>query len=125
MATLTGLFQRGTAYYLCIVLPLEHPLKGKYKNGRLVASLGPCTHREAVLRGTIKRAEVLGGHRIQATKSLPEATQQSPRGPVLRDIYDRWKHTKPRSLDSLNACSRSIDLYEGFTGNPPLSEIFH
>ena len=59
MATLTGLFQRGTAYYLCIVLPPTHPLQGKYKNGRLVASLGRCTQREAVHKGTIKRAEVL------------------------------------------------------------------
>lgn len=57
----------------------------------------------------------------------PRACQKRPnnplRGPVLRDIYDRWKHTKPRSLDSLNACRRSIDLYEGFTGNPPLLQL--
>lgn len=124
MATLTGLFQRGTAYYLCIVLPLTHPLQGKYKNGRLVASLGRCTHREAVLKGTIKRAEVLGGQQLAAFsqhQAPPEVAQQSPSGPRLREIYARWKDSKPRSADSLNACVRSVTLYEEFTGNPSIT----
>lgn len=121
MATLTGLFQRGTAYYLCIVLPLTHPLQGKYKNGRLVASLGRCSHREAVLKGTIKRAEVLGGQHLAT--SLPhqaplEVAKQPQSGPVLREIYARWKDSKPRSADSLKTCLRSVTLYEEFTGNP-------
>jgi hypothetical protein len=59
---LTGLFQRGGSYYLRIVLPLNHPLLGQYRNGRWVQTLGPCSHREAVIRGTIKRAEILGGY---------------------------------------------------------------
>lgn len=61
MATLTGLLQRGTAYYLRIVLPLNHPLKRKFKNGIMVAFMGPCSHREAVLKSPIRRAQVFGG----------------------------------------------------------------
>ena len=124
MATLTGLFQRGTAYYLCIVLPLKHPLQGKYKNGRMVASLGRCSHREAVLKGTIKRAEVLGGQHLAPSsphQALSALATQSPSGPVLREIYARWKDSKPRSADSLNTCLRSVTLYEEFTGNPSIT----
>ena len=124
MATFTGLFQRGTAYYLCIVLPLKHPLQGKYKNGRLVVSLGRCSHREAVLKGTIKRAEVLGGQHLPPSsphQALPALATQSLSGPVLREIYARWKDSKPRSADSLNTCLRSVTLYEEFTGNPSIT----
>lgn len=121
MATLTGLFQRGTAYYLCIVLPLKHPLQGKYKNGRMVASLGRCSHREAVLKGTIKRAEILGGQHLEPPSPHHALATQSPSGPVLMEIYVRWKSSKPRSTDSLNACLRSVTLYEQFTGNPSIT----
>ncbi len=57
MAALTGLFLRGSTYYIRVVLPLHHPLKHKYKNEAFVASLGCSSYREAALRGTIKRAE--------------------------------------------------------------------
>ena len=90
VASLTGLFQRGTAYYLCIVLPHQHPLKGNYKNGKMVSPLGRCTHREAVLKGTIRRAEVLGGLQLTNAPPSPIVHQQPPTGPVLRDVYDRW-----------------------------------
>ena len=123
MASLTGLFQRGTAYYLCIVLPLQHPSRSNFKNGRMVASLGFCTHREAVLKGTIKRAEVLGGLQLRVTSLSPVANQQPPSGPLLREIYIRWKDSKPRSSDSLNTCLRSVTLYEEFTGNPPINQL--
>ena len=57
MAGLTGLFHRGSSYYIQVVLPADHPLASKYKNGKYVSSLGHCSYREAVLRGTIRRAE--------------------------------------------------------------------
>jgi len=60
MAGLTGLFKRGGSFYLRIVLPKQHPLLSKYANGHFVQTLGACSHREAVRRGTIRRAEVLG-----------------------------------------------------------------
>jgi hypothetical protein len=61
MAHLTGVFQRGSAFYLRIVLPKGHPLSTRYRNGRFVKSLGTCSHREALQRGLAKRAEVLCG----------------------------------------------------------------
>jgi hypothetical protein len=102
MASLTGLFQRGTAYYLCIVLPLRHPLKSNYKNGKMVSSLGRCTHREAVLKGTVRRAEVLGGLELNAAPPPPAVKQKPLTGPRIREISNRWKDSKPRSSDSLN-----------------------
>ena len=42
MAKLTGLFQRGSSYYLQVVLPQDHPLRTKYKNGKYVVSLAGC-----------------------------------------------------------------------------------
>ncbi len=124
VASLTGLFQRGTAYYLCIVLPHQHPLKNKFKNGRMISSLGRCTHRETVLKGAVRRAEVLRGLRLQlATVPTPIVTQQLPTGPLLWDVYDRWKASKPRSSDSLNNCLRSVTLYEEFAGNPPINQL--
>ncbi len=41
----------------------------------------------------------------------------------LRDVFARWKASKPRSEDSWHAALRSIALYEEFTGNPPLAEL--
>ena len=123
MAVLTGLFQRGSTYYLRVVLPNNHPLKSKYKNGEFVTSLGRCSRREAATLGTIKRAEVLRGHTV-ATNSTPvQVLKSPPTGPVLRDIYTRWKASKPRSTDSLNNCLRSVTLCEEFTGNPPITQL--
>jgi hypothetical protein len=109
--------------YLCIVLPHQHPLKGNYKNGKMVSSLGLCTHREAVLKGTIRRAEVLGGLELMATLPHPTVIQQPPEGPRLREIYNRWKESKPRSSDSLNNCLRSVTLFEEFTSNTPINQL--
>lgn len=41
----------------------------------------------------------------------------------LRDVYQRWKASEPRSPDSHNACLRSLVLFEEFTGNPSLSAL--
>lgn len=125
MAVLTGLFQRGSTFYLRIVLPQNHPLRSKYKNGEFVTALGRCSRREAATLGTIKRAEVLGCLGITAISTPAEATELPPTGPVLRDIYNRWKASKSRSPDSLNNCYRSIILYEEFTGNPPITMLTH
>jgi hypothetical protein len=48
MSNLTGLFTRGSTYYLKVVLPTGHPAKPKYRNGRMVPSLGACGKREAI-----------------------------------------------------------------------------
>lgn len=45
------------------------------------------------------------------------------KGAYLRGAYQRWKASDPRSVDSHNACLRSLALFEEFTGNTPLSEL--
>lgn len=126
MANATGIFLRGSSYYVCIVLPRTHPLRSCYKNGKYVVSLGACTYRESIIRGTIKRAEILG--HITAPKqddsnNQHESMRQPLHGFTLRDVYTRWKQAKPRSMDSLNATKRALNLYEEFTGNPPIQSL--
>ena len=120
MANLTGLFQRGSTYYVRIVLPREHQLRSSYKNGCYVVTLGTCSYREALLKGTIKRAEILGCHTI-GTTNVP--LQESLRSLTLSQVFIRWQRASPRSRDSLNACKRSLRFYEEFTKNPPINEL--
>lgn len=120
MANLTGLFQRGSIYYVRIVLPRKHLLRSNYKNGCYVATLGTCTYREAVLKGTIKRAEILGCSTIGTTNT---PLQESLRSLTLSQVFTRWQRASPHSRDSLNACKRSLRLYEEFTKNPPINEL--
>jgi hypothetical protein len=91
----------------------------------MVSSLGRCSHREAVLKGTIKHAEVLRGLELTASLRHPAAIQppSPPEGPRLRDVYERLKVSKPRSPDSVNTCLRSVILFEEFTGNPPIDQL--
>lgn len=124
MAGLTGLFKRGGSFYLRIVLPNHHPLKGQYANVNFVQTLGACSHSEAVRRGTIKRAEVLAGLQLatpsQQAIEAPVAPQERPALPhasiPLRKVYDRWKASKTRSADAESACLRAVALYEECLG---------
>jgi hypothetical protein len=83
MAHLTGLFRRGGSFYIRIVLPKDHPLQVLHSNGRLVNTLGPCSYKAAIIKGTIKRAEVLGNYdhlatqfqKAQVTPDFSEANQ--------------------------------------------------
>lgn len=124
MAGLTGLFKRGGSFYLRIVLPNHHPLKGKYANGNFVQTLGACSHREAVRRGTIKRAEVLTGLQLSTpattTTEAPTALQERPATrpvpvPLVR-VYARWKASKKRSADTEAACLRAVTLCQECLG---------
>lgn len=125
MPRLTGLFQRGGSYYLRIVLPLNHPLLGQYRNGRWVQTLGPCSHREAVIKGTVKRAEVLGGYKAPREPSEAPASRTSPAvKPIyLREVYTRWVKAMPRTADTIATCDRALKLYEEQTGNPPIQQL--
>ena len=100
MAGLTGLFQRGSCYYLQVVLPLNHPLQKTYKNGKFVQSLGSCTYRDAIRDGTIKRAQVLYGA-VQKPLPIDQSTFQTVAKPAVRhslqDIHGKWKPSKARS----------------------------
>lgn len=147
MAKLPGLFQRDGIFQIRVMIPrhLRVTLGGRTK---IVQSLGTADRREAGILGALCRARLLarfsGDHLVehdptcsadvpktpvqQAVPALrsapgsadsihiyPAAQQPTAR---LRDAYERWKCSKPRSADSVNACSRSIDLYEAFTGKP-------
>ena len=127
MARLTGLFQRGGSYYLRIVLPNDHPLRDKYRNGRYVQSLGPSGYREAVLKGTHKRAEVLAGYK--APQDQPGFAVAPVKPVYLRDVYLEWSEAKRRTPDTVAACGRALALYEEQTGNliaqPSFGTLIH
>jgi integrase len=120
MARLTGLFQRGSSYYLRVVLPQRHPLQSKYKNGTFVTSLGQCSQREAVHRGTVKRAEVLYGvfpAGMEASLTTLPLKSDIAKRHTLRDIHGLWSSSVARSKDTIGACLRAVTLYEEFTSN--------
>jgi len=153
MAKLPGLFQRDGIYQIRVVIPqhLQATFGGRTKiiqslstTNRRDASILGAMHRAKLLTQFSGDRHVW--HESTRSVELPKISslllEPVPRSSTrstevlqifsstqitkqirLRDAYDRWKCSKPRSLDSLNACSRSIDLYEGFTGNPPLSQL--
>src|SRR4051812_13569666 len=137
MSSLTGLFTRGSSYYLRVVLPAGHPAKARYRNGRIVMSLGACGKREAISKGTILRAEILREvpqavalrPTLFARSSLPlipavlPPDHQLAPATYLRDVFDRWVEAKPRSADTVAACKRALALFEEQTGNPPLTSL--
>ena len=131
-ARTTGLFRRGSAYYLRVLLPADHPLRTRYPNGRVVQSLGAQDHRSASRLALVKRAEILA--------AVPEATtdwtEPAPGAPLpaapvaysrvaltLSDVYCRWARSKRRSSDTVAACQRALKLYAHHTGDPPISTL--
>ena len=76
MAGLTGLFRRGTTYYMRVVLPLDHRLRAERPTGRIVISLGSSNYREALSKGYAKRAEILAG---TIYETVPTASSLAPR----------------------------------------------
>lgn len=146
MTTLTGLFSRGSSYYLKVVLPKDHPATRKYRSGRVVLSLGACGKREAIRKGTVLRADIIrSGADSQWLASIPRAlpcrsqndtaepskasssTSESAAlcSPIhyLRDVFEKWAEAKHRSPDTVAACRRALVLFEEQTGNPPLSAL--
>lgn len=123
MSSSNGIFQRGSSHYLRVLLPINHPLRDTYKSGKVVISLGACSYRGAVTLAAIKRAQIL-----ESTEPLeshikvrsPDQTRRNPSAYYLRDVYERWKVSKPLSSDALNTCMRALVLYEEQTGNPAL-----
>lgn len=91
-----------------------------------MASLGCSSYREAALRGTIKRAEVLLGGTFLTPHATPSASSLSPAsvpGIRLREVHSQWKTSKARSEDTISACLRAVGLFEEFTANTPVSEV--
>ena len=126
MSQLTGLFQRGNAFYLRIVLPNGHPMLARHPGGRLVKSLGTCNPREAARLGLQKRAEVLCGFDIgqpgpndsalrPPLATLPVEAPPTPPSPApltLRHVYVKWMASKKPSIDTASACHRAVVLFE-------------
>jgi site-specific recombinase XerD len=132
-AKTTGLFRRGGAYYVRVLIPEGHPLRHRHPCGRVVQSLGACSHREAHVKALGKRLEVLGhvAPPVPATPKVspaavpaaPPPASASPETHRLRDIYRRWASAKRRSADTLAACERALKLYEGHTGDPAVTAL--
>ena len=136
MAHLIGLFERGGSYYLRVVLPQHHPLRSRYRSGKVVQSLGKCSYRDALRIGTQRRAEVLWGSRllthepvghIEPSPSRPHAPAPVPvevkPSVTMREVYDRWIKSSPKSADAIACCGRALKLFEEHTGNPPLNQL--
>jgi hypothetical protein len=126
MATsIPGLFRRGSAYYLRVVLPIGHPLACRYRSGRVVLSLGACSHLAAVLAGLARRATLLAGVQTSpATAAHPTAIARAAGSDLrLRHVYGRWAQSKRRSADALAACERALRLFESESGDPPINLI--
>lgn len=105
------------------MLPNEHPLNAHYKSGKVVVSLQGNSFREAQLEASLKRAEILSNKFL-----IPEAKRRGFDSSItnksyLRDIFDRWIKSQARSHDSINACKRSLALYEEFTLNPYIKDL--
>ena len=127
MAGLTGLFRRGTTYYMRVLLPLDHPLRAERPTGRIVVSLGSSNYREALSKGYVKRAEILAG---AIYETVPTASTLGPRphhvgspALTLKELYLRWQASKHTSEDSSRACLRAIHLFEEFSGKVKLTQI--
>lgn len=127
MAGLTGLFRRGTTYYMRVVLPLYHHLREERPTGRIVISLGSSNYREALSKGYAKRAEILAGG---INETVPTASSLAPRihkvgipALSLRELHLRWQASKQTSEDSSRACLRAIYLFEEFSGKVKLTHI--
>ena len=127
MAGLTGLFRRGTTYYMRVVLPLDHPLRAERPTGRIVISLGSSNYREALSKGYAKRAEILAGATYE---TVPTASPLAPRihnagspALTLQELHLRWQAANQTSEDSTRACLRAIHLFEEFSGAVKVNQI--
>lgn len=134
MAHLIGLFERGGSYYLRVVLPQHHPLRSRYRSGKVVQSLGKCSYRDAIRIGTQKRAEVLWGIKSPSLAPTGHVEQQSSQSLIptltgvtpsvsLRKVYELWTKSSPKSADAVASCARALKLFEEHTSNPPLSQL--
>ena len=118
MANSNGIFKRGGSHYLRVVLPKTHVLRNTYKSGKVIVSLGSCSYREALTAAAIKRAQILEAK--EPTTSILKnlaPTCGTLSSYYLRDIYERWVKSKPRSNDAINTCMRALLLYEEQNSN--------
>jgi integrase len=60
---------------------------------------------------------------IQGTAEVAQVSAPAGVPKNLREVFTRWKAAKTRSPDSVNACDRSLALFEEKFGHPRLKEI--
>lgn len=128
MAELTGLFIRGSSFYLRVVLPIDHPAADQYRNGTVVRSLGACSKREAITKGIMLRADILRAaaavlagepplsmHNNEACPAnyfVPQ--QQSMEVRVAPLAVSRAEHQREQLRDLQAAAARSLRLRDVF-----------
>ena len=110
MAHLTGLFQRGTAYYLRIVLPEDHPLKTRYRNGRFVQSLGTRSYLE--LGSGVERSRINGEFQSTANPQLKWATNINERVSIGLAAALNFQNSAPRYAGTSLVIPVSVRLTE-------------
>ena len=126
MTRLTGLFLRGSKYYMRVVLPLDHPLRAIRQSGKIVLSLNTSEYRSALVEGLNKRAQILTGDYLALNSMLtPSKRIERPTEPhqSLRDLHIQWVESHSASKDSDQACLRAVKLFEKHIGYFPLSQI--
>jgi integrase len=127
MAKLPGLTLRGGVYQLRVMVPLN--LRPHYGRDRIRETLGTSDYREACLKATIRRAELLSEFRHKATgkplEGVPVVAPVEASGCLLRlrQVFTRWKAAKARTDDSVASMERALLLYETHTENPPLGQL--
>ncbi len=124
MATTTGLFRRNGHFYVRVLLPLQHPLrlKGKY---RIVKSLGTSSQNEAKVRALETRLKILQNldTSVHWEALRPTTAASAQKTHSMREIYEKWKQSHPRSSDSINSCDRSLKLFETLVGNIAVEQV--
>jgi integrase len=125
VAKLPGLFQRGSTFYLRVIVPKD--LRPLYQGqGKLIRTLGTSAADAAKLLGTQQRAQALLTFARQRGAPSPNTAHAwSPKADsahthvgasiTLRDVHARWTASKSRTADSVNACLRAVDLFEKYT----------
>lgn len=148
MARLPGLFQRGSVWWLRVMVPVDlRPAFGG--RSKVVRSLNTPDRRQASRLALGRRAELLSGFErghlnsvLDATECLPiplallppSATPEEPEptevsrkiannGRGLREVFDRWKTSKRRTGDTVKACARALEAFEAVVGRPALADI--
>ena len=126
MSKPTGLFERNGHYYLRLIIPTHqrHLFNGRT---RIVQSLNTSHRRQAVLSATLLRAEIFSKLLSQgqaakvvrqtAVNSEPETQHR------LRDVFNRWRDSKQRTKDSIQACERALCLFEDLTANKTIGAL--
>lgn len=124
MATTTGLFRRNGHFYVRVLLPLQHPLRLTGKS-RIVKSLGTSSPNEAKVRALETRLKILQNldTSVQWEALRPTIPVLAPTTHSLREIFEKWRQSHPRSTDSINSCNGSLKLFVTLVGSIAVEQV--